>query len=283
MPKIAILTDTSATLPNSLLSKFDIHTVPHNIQWGDESYLDSVNIQAGEFYERLAKDPVIPTTAQITMPTFLEAYEKLAHGYDAILVLLISSGISGTINGALSAADEFDKVPVEVVDSKSTTGGLALVTLAAADAVQNGASLEEAATVARAVAENLQVYFVVDTLKYLHRGGRIGGASRYVGTMLSIKPILTMAHTIDAVDRVRGKKKAIKQLVSIVADKVQGKDVKVAIFHASAMETAVTVLNLCKNDMQVVEDHTFELSPVIGTHVGARTVGIACYPVDCLK
>ncbi|KAA3662491.1 MAG: DegV family protein [Chloroflexi bacterium] len=282
MSKIAILTDTSATMPKSLMAQHNIHTVPHNIQWGEDSYLDSVNLQTSDFYERLAKDPVIPTTAQITMPTFMEAYEKLAVDHDAILVILISSGISGTIQGAQSAAAEFDKVPVEIIDSESTTGGLALVTLAAAEAVENGATLEEAAAVARKVAENLHVYFVVDTLKYLHRGGRIGGASRYLGTMLSIKPILTMAHKIDAVDRARGKKKAMKQLVSIVADKVQGQSVRAAIFHANVPETAVSVLNLCKEAMQIEQDITLELSPVIGTHVGAGTVGIACYPISCL-
>lgn len=279
MSKIAILTDTSATLPESLLSQFDIHTVPHNIQWGDDSYLDSVTIQTSEFYERLAKDPVIPTTSQITMATFMEAFQKLANDYDAILVILISSGISGTINGALSAAAEFNAVPVEVIDSKSTTGGLALVVFAAAEAVQNGASLQETAEVARKVSENLHVYFVVDTLKYLHRGGRIGGASRYLGTMLSIKPILTMAGKIDAVDRARGKKKALKQLVSIVAEKVRDEPVRVAVFHANVPETAVTVLALCKEVMQIEQTYTLELSPVIGTHVGAGTVGIACYPV----
>ncbi len=277
MSKIAILTDTSATLPELLLSQYSIHTIPHNIQWGDESYLDSVTIQTSEFYERLANDPVIPTTAQITMAAFLEAYEKLMPDYDAILVLLLSSGVSGTINGALSAATEFDKVPVEIVDTKSTAGGLALVVLAAAEALQAGASLLEAAAVARTVSENLHVYFVVDTLKYLHRGGRIGGASRYLGTMLSIKPILTMAGTIDAVDRVRGKKKALQQLVSIVADKVQDQPVRIAVFHANVPETAVTVLNLCQAAMQIEQAYTLELSPVIGTHVGAGTVGIACY------
>jgi len=282
MSKIAILTDTSATMPKPLMAQHNIHTVSHNIQWGEESYLDSVNLQTAEFYERLAIDPVIPTTAQITMPVFMEAYEKLAQDHDAILVILLSSGISGTIQGAHSAAAEFDKVPVEIIDSQSTTGGLALVVLAAAEALKNGATLEEAAAVARKVSENLHVYFVVDTLKYLHRGGRIGGASRYLGTMLSIKPILTMAGTIDAVDRARGKKKALQQLVSIVADKVKDQPVRAAIFHANVPETAVTVLSLCQEAMQIEEVHTFELSPVIGTHVGAGTVGIACYPISCL-
>jgi DegV family protein with EDD domain len=282
MSKIAILTDTSAGIPDALLAQYNIHTVPHNIQWGEESFLDRVTIQTDEFYERLEKDPVIPTTAQITMPVFLEAFEKLAQDHDAIFAPVISSGISGSINGALAAAAEFDTVPVEVFDSTTTAGGLALVALAAAEAAQNGASLQEVTAVARTVAENLHVYFVVDTLKYLHRGGRIGGASRYLGTMLSIKPILTMAGTIDAVERTRGKKKALKQLVSIVTDKVKDKPVQLCIFHSSVPDTAVTVRDLCKTEMQVEETHTFELSPVIGTHVGAGTVGIAVYPVECL-
>lgn len=282
MSKIAILTDTSANLPESMCTQFNIHTVPHNIQWGDESFLDSVNITTAEFYERLGQDPVIPSTSQITMITFLQAFEKLAVDHDAILVPLISSGISGTIDSAQTAVKEFDKVPVEIVDSRSTTGGLALVTLAAGHVLEAGGSLQEAAAAARTVSQNLHVYFVVDTLKYLHRGGRMGGASRYLGTMLSIKPILMLDGTIDAVDRVRGKKKALRQLVSIVAEKVKDQPVHLVIFHANAPETAVKVLDLAQSAMQVEQDYTVELSPVLGTHVGAGTVGIACYPINCL-
>ena len=283
MSKIAILTDTSANLPAETMAAYNIHTVPHNIQWGEQSFLDNVDITATEFYERLETDPLIPTTSQITMMTFLQAFEKLAETNDGILVPLISGGVSGTVDSARTAAAEFDKVPVEIVDTRSTAGGLALAVLAAGEALTAGKSLAEAAAVVRTVSDNLHVYFVVDTLKYLHRGGRIGGASRYLGTMLSIKPILMLNGTIDAVERVRGKKKALQRLVAIVAEKTQGEPVAVSVFHEKAAEKAVSVLEQAKAAMQVEQDYTFELSPVLGTHAGPGTVGIACYPVSCIR
>ncbi|MCP5095194.1 MAG: DegV family protein [Chloroflexi bacterium] len=278
MSKIAILTDTSANLSEAMRAQYNIHTVPHNIQWGDEAFLDSVNITTDEFYQRLATDPVIPTTAQITMTTFLEAFEKLAKDNDEILVLLLSSEISGTLSGAVAAVAEFDKVPVEIVDSRSTTGGLALINLAAGRALAAGKSLQEAAVVAREVSDHSHLYFVVDTLKYLHRGGRIGGASRFLGTMLNVKPVLYLDGSIEAHGRIRGKKKALKHLIDIMAEKANDAPVHLAVFHAAVPDVANNVLAMAKDAIQVDQSYIFELSPVLGTHVGAGAVGIALHP-----
>ena len=283
MSKIALLTDSTANLPVELVAKHDIHVVPLKIQWGDDSLIDGVTISSDAFYARLETDPLIPTTSQPSMMDFLQMYEKLAADYDSILVMLIASGISGTVASATAAAAEFDTVPVEIVDTSTTSAGLAMVVLAAVRALAAGCDLAETAVRVRAVSDAMSLIFVVNTLKYLHRGGRIGGASRYLGTMLSIKPILMLNGTIDAVERVRGKKKALQRLVAIVAEKTQGEPVAVSVFHAKAAETAVSVLEQAKAAMQVEQDYTFELSPVLGTHAGPGTVGIACYPVSCIR
>ncbi|MCP5095195.1 MAG: DegV family protein [Chloroflexi bacterium] len=278
MPKIAILTDSTANLPADLVSQHGITVVPLKIQWGDDSLIDGVSITTAEFYARLATDPNIPTTSQPSMMDFLQAYEALTETHDAILVLLISSGISGTVASAIAAAAEFSKIPVEIVDTQTTSAGLALVIEAAIQGIENGGSLEEVTTIVKAVCAEVALYFVVDTLKYLHRGGRIGGASRYLGTMLSIKPILYFNGTVEALTRVRGKKKAMQHLVQIVQEKVGNEPIRVALIHVAAADTAVTLQSMLEQSLNVDNAVIYELSPVIGTHVGPGAVGFAYHP-----
>ena len=198
---------------------------------------------------------------------------------DAIIVILISSGISGTVDLAMSAAQEFDQVPVEVVDSHLTSVGLALVVKKAAELIEAGMELAEVARKAKETAAKVRLFFVVDTLKYLHKGGRIGGASRYFGTALKIKPILTLTPDgrIDALEKVRTQKKALQRLIRI-AEKFAGKGKVIGgVMHASDPEVAKQVMDMVGEALDVKEIGLYELSPVIGTHVGPGAVGLALY------
>ncbi|MFQ5422184.1 MAG: DegV family protein, partial [Anaerolineae bacterium] len=167
MSKIALLTDSTANLPQDVVAKHHIHVVPLKIQWGEDSLIDGVTISTADFYDRLEKDPLVPTTSQPSIVDFLQMYEKLAGEYDSILVMLISSGISGTVASATAAAKEFDKVPVRVIDTNTTSAGLALVVMAAVRAVAEGCSFAETADRVQAISESMELFFVVDTLKYL--------------------------------------------------------------------------------------------------------------------
>ncbi|MCA9924964.1 MAG: DegV family protein [Anaerolineales bacterium] len=280
MSKIALLTDSTANLPVELIVKHDIHVVPLKIQWGDDSLIDGVTISSDAFYARLETDPLIPTTSQPSMMDFLQMYEKLAADYDSILVMLIASGISGTVASATAAAAEFNTVPVEIVDTSTTSAGLAMVVLAAVRALAAGCDLAETAVRVRAVSDAMSLIFVVNTLKYLHRGGRIGGASRYLGTMLSIKPILAFKGTVEPVTRLRGMKKAMAHLVDMVVEQSGDEPLQVALLHSKAPDLAEQLQQMLASKLKMDQIYTFDLSPVIGTHVGTGAVGLAFYPTQ---
>ena len=280
MSKIALLTDSTANLPVELIVKHDIHVVPLKIQWGDDSLIDGVTISSDAFYARLETDPLIPTTSQPSMMDFLQMYEKLAADYDSILVMLIASGISGTVASATAAAAEFNTVPVEIVDTSTTSAGLAMVVLAAVRALAAGCDLAETAVRVRAVSDAMSLIFVVNTLKYLHRGGRIGGASRYLGTMLSIKPILAFKGTVEPVTRLRGMKKAMAHLVDMVVEQSGDEPLQVALLHSKAHDLAEQLQQMLASKLKMDQIYTFDLSPVIGTHVGTGAVGLAFYPTQ---
>lgn len=279
MSKIAIITDSTAYLSPETVKRYGIYVVPLKIHWQAQTFRDNVDIHPEEFYEDLEKIEWLPTTSQPSMQEFYNLYEEIAKRVDAIIVILISSGISGTVGSAMSAAQEFDQVPVEVVDSHSTSVGLALVVKKAAELIEAGLELDEVVLKAKETASNVRLYFVVDTLKYLHKGGRIGGASRYVGTALKIKPILTLTPDgrIDALEKVRTQKKALQRVIKI-AKKYAG-DGKVigGVMHANAPELAKQFEEMVRESLTVDELDLYELSPVIGTHVGPGTLGLALY------
>ena len=279
MSRIAILTDSSAYLPPDMLERHDIHVIPLKLHWGEETLVDGVDLTPVEFYTRLAASSALPSTSQPSMHDFLQVFDGLASRYEGVLVPLISSGISGTVASALAASAEFTKAPIEVVDTHSTTAGLALVVLAAARAVEQGRSLPEVTQIARDVVRKLHVFFVVDTLKYLHKGGRIGGASRYLGSALGIKPILFFdgEGKIDALERVRTRQKALTRLVELAEEKAGNNPVHVGVMHANAPEVAAEFQSRLAERLKCDQLYTFELSPAIGTHVGPGTIGLALY------
>ncbi len=282
MNKIAIVTDSTAYLPKDFIVRNNIRVVPLKIHWDNDDFEDGVNITPVEFYKRLEKSSTLPTTSQPSVEEFLRIFEELAPNCDGIVVPLISSGISGTVASAQAAVSMFSQVPVEVIDSRSTTAGLALVVIAIAQAVSEGKSLEEIKHLAEGIVKRVNLFFVVDTLKYLHKGGRIGGASRYFGTALSIKPILYFNEEgkIDALEKVRTKRKATARLLQLAVDKSAGKPAHVGVMHANALEEAKNLRGYLQLQINCPEIEIYDISPTIGTHVGPGTVGLAIYSAD---
>lgn len=282
MSKIAIVTDSTAYLPKAFVDRHNIRVVPLKIHWDDITYKDGIDITPTEFYEKLTKSSTMPTTSQPPIDEFLQVYEKLADDHDGIIVSLISSGISGTVSSAKTAATMFSKVPVEVIDTLSTAVGLALVVKAIAQAVSDGKELTDIKQQAEGIVQRLDLFFAVDTLEYLHKGGRIGGASRYFGTALNIKPILYLNDQgkIDALERVRTKRKVIDRLVKLAVEKAAGKPAHVGIMHATALEEAKDIQKQLLHQIDCKQSEIYEISPVIGTHVGPGTVGIGIYPEE---
>ena len=279
MSKVALVTDSTAYLPSDLLKAHNITVVPQVLIWGDETFHDGVDILPDEFYRRLSTAKVMPTTSQVAIVTMKDAFEKLlAEGYD-VLGVFISSKLSGTMQSAIQAKEMLPKAADKIVllDSLSTAMAMGFHVLTAARAAESGAGLVECMKLAEEAQKHTGVYFVVDTLEFLRRGGRIGGAQALLGSALNIKPLLTLEDgKIESVEKIRTKGKALDRLVEIVAEKTAGRTpVRLATLHANAEAEAQSVLAAAAGKLNPVEKFLTSVSPVIGTHAGPGTVGLA--------
>lgn len=278
MKKVAILTDSTAYIPVDQMKQYGISSVPLEVVWGQETFEDGVTLAPREFYERLKTAKVLPSTSQPSVGKMQAAMNALlAQDYD-ILGIFISSKLSGTIQSAIQARDLLPKGSnVEIMDSQTTTLAMGFQVLAAARAAADGAAFADCSQAAEQARRNSGVYFMVDTLEFLHRGGRIGGAQRFLGTVLGTKPILYMqAGKIESLERVRTKSKALDRLVELVEEKCAGKSaIRLASVHANSAEDARLMLEKATLQLNPVETITAELSPVVGIHVGPGTVALA--------
>jgi DegV family protein with EDD domain len=279
MPSIAIITDSTAYLPPEYIQKYHLKIAPLTVLFGEESYRDGIDISPREFYDRLKTSTIMPTTSQVTIGAFKDLYEDLFQAGAETLVITISGKLSGTVESARQARQFVPEAKIEVVDSLSTTVEQGLIVLAVARAAASGASLMECKQVTEQARQRTGVVFAVDTLEFLHRGGRIGGAKRFMGTLLNIKPILTInAGQVDALEQARTRKKSISRLVDIVAERVAGKSqVRLGVSHANALEEAQALMGMASMRLDPVGAMITDLSPVIGSHVGPGTVALAYY------
>ncbi|MFH1446245.1 MAG: DegV family protein [Chloroflexota bacterium] len=277
MPKIAIVTDSSANIPPELLSQYNITIVPLVLIWDEKIYQDGIDIQANEFYDKLVQSDTIPTTSQATIPTFMKNFKYLSEqGFD-ILTIVISSKLSGTLDSAIQAKKALPDANIELVDSLTTSVPLAMLVVLVAKAAKNGATLAECKALAEKALSKIHLFFAVDTLEYLHKGGRIGGAARFLGTALGLKPILELSNgVIEARERVRTSKKAHARLLELVGEVISDHKPlnSIGIIAANAPDVADFLLNECKTRFKPQEIMLGTLSPAIGTHTGPGTVGV---------
>jgi DegV family protein with EDD domain len=276
--KVAIVTDSTAYLPQECLKGYNISVTPLSVIWGEEVYLDGVDIQPDEFYKRLVASKVMPTTSQVTPAALQSAFQSLLEqGYD-VLGIFLSSKISGTVQAAMQARDMLGSAEnkIAIVDSLWTTMAMGLPVLTAARAAEAGENLIECQRVAENACAHSGVLFVVETLEFMRRGGRIGGAQALLGTVLNIKPVLEMREgRIEAVERVRTKQKAIQHMLDIVTERIRGKaPIRLAVTHANAETEASSLLESACDRFNPVERFSCPLSPVIGTHVGPGTLAL---------
>jgi DegV family protein with EDD domain len=277
MSKVAIVTDSTATLPKEYLDQYPIWVVPQVLIWGEETLEDGVDIQPDEFYERLTKDPVHPTTSQVTPASFNKVFSELLDKEYQILAVLLSPKLSGTIESANQALANFPGAPIEVFDSNSVAMAMGFQVLMAARAAKDGADLMECRQIAEKSRPLTGVVFAVDTLEFLHRGGRIGGGAKFLATALDIKPILEIQDgKVEGVDRVRTRKKSLARVVSLIEERIGGREpVRLATLHARSPVDARWLLDEGTAHLEPIEKIFTEVSPVVGTHAGPGTVGLA--------
>jgi DegV family protein with EDD domain len=270
MSKVAVITDSTAYLPDALLKAHHITVTPQVLIWGEETFRDGVDIMPEDFYKRLETSKVMPTTSQVSIGDMKAAFEKLLEsGYD-VLGIFISSKLSGTMQSATQALEMLPKAAnnISIVDSNSTAMAMGFQVLVAARAAQDGATLAECQKLAEKARDHTGVYFVVDTLEFLRRGGRIGGAQALLGSALNIKPILELRDgRIESVEKVRTKSKA-----KHIAGRTP---VRLATLHANAETEARAALDTAVLQLNPIETVFASVSPVIGTHAGPGTIGLA--------
>ncbi len=277
--KIRIITDSSANIPKEALVGLDVVTIPLWLIWDEESFLDGIDIDPATFYQRLRDSQTLPTSSQPTVEEFMDFYKKAGADCDAIVSVLVSSKISGTITNANAAIQNLPEMEIHLVDAYSSSMGLGLAVLAAARAAAAGKSVAEVVAAAEAMRDRVNFIFVVDTLEYLHKGGRIGGAKRFLGTALSVKPLLEFRNgQIEAMEQVRTKRKAIARLLEIASERLAGTPMAEAtVVDVDCKAEADEVGRMVEEQFHPQRMYRSEVSPVVGTHVGPGTIGLAFY------
>ena len=277
--RIAVVTDSSAYMPEEALGGLSIPVMPLWLIWGDEELRDGIDIDPPAFYRRLRESDVHPTSSQPSAGELEEFFRNAGATADGIVGVFISSKLSGTVANARAAKALLPDLPIRVVDSLSVSMGQGFIALAAARAAAAGGSLEEVAAAAERMCDRVHLLFSVDTLEYLRRGGRISGANWLVGTALSIKPLLQITDgIIQPLAKVRTKRKVVARMLDVAHDRLGGKPMAAAaIIHADSPEEADALATKVRERFNVSTVHRVALSPVIGTHGGPGTIGIAFY------
>ena len=277
MKKVAILSDSTAYLPQSIVDDLNIHIVPLTLHWDGESYRDGIDMTAEECYARMLEVDTIPTTSQATVGEFTEAFKNLLDQDYAVLSLSISSGISGTVESAIQAKTQFGDAPIEVVDTKLVSMALGFMVMTIARAAKDGASLAECRALVDEVYPKIGVYFTVDTLKYLNKGGRINTAKRLLGAALNIKPLMEIRDgKIELVESIISRKKAMRRMLDLAERDIAGREpVRISTFHAAAEKDNEALMAAAIERFNPIETVTTFVSPVVGSHTGPGTLSLA--------
>ncbi len=279
MTKIAFVTDSTAYIPENLVREYEITVAPQVLVWDGETFLDGIDIQPDEFYTRLKTAKVMPTTSQVPVPEMLKIFQRLIARDLHVMGIFLSAKLSGTMQSAHQALQEMGEAAdrITVIDSNATAMALGFQVLAAARAARDGAGLEDCKRLVEESRTHVGVYFAVDTLEFLHRGGRIGGGARFIGSALNLKPILALKDgAIEAEDRVRTKATAHERVLQLVKQDVTGKaNLRLATVHANAEADARSLLERASRELGPVESVLAAVSPVVGAHAGPGTIGLA--------
>ncbi|MBI4180808.1 MAG: DegV family protein [Chloroflexi bacterium] len=271
---VKIVTDSLSDITSDIAEELGVTVVPLTVFFGHESFLDRVTITTDEFYRRLIDGTVWPTTTQPSPRVFADAYKKLAEETDEILVVTLSSKISGTYESALNAKSLVDKkLRIEVIDSRTVAMGLGLIVIAAAKAAQNGAKLNELVDLMRRAMLHSHVVMYFDTLKYLSKGGRIGKAQGLLGSLLSVKPILTMKDgEVSPLTRVRAQGAGVDYLYNFVAgfNNIE----ELAVEHTTLPDEANRLVERLGSIFPRERIYRSTVSPVLGVYAGPNALAV---------
>lgn len=277
---IHLVTDSTANVPSEIRAKFKVHTVSLKLITGDQTFDEDGGMSQEEFFRLLKTVSTAPTTSQPSSGEFVELYQKLtANPEDEVISIHISAGLSGTVPNALIAAEQVAPERISVVDSRLTSVGLLLMVIAAGEAIAAGKSrVQILSLLDQLIAQNVTV-FTVDTLEYLHKGGRINTASRWLGTLLNIKPVLQLHNgKIEPLDKARSLNRAMQRAVDELVHRLGNRPINAAVAHILAYDNAIKLMEMVKERLNCASICLSEVGPVIGSHVGPGTLGVSASP-----
>ena len=274
---VQVVTDSGADIPEQLATDLGIVVIPLTVSFGNESYKDGIELSADQFYQRLLHEDMMPTTSQPSVGSFVEAYKNIRASSNQILSIHLSSKLSGTLNSATQAGSmENLGESIRFIDSMQASMGLGFSVIAAAEAAKGGASLDQAASVAKSVLDRTRIFILFDTLEYLEKGGRIGRASALFGSVLQIKPILTLEDgVIETKLKIRTFQKGVQRLQQLTEE--CGNLDKAAILYTTDPTAARNLAGRLNN--RFAEDTSpliIRISPAVGAHGGPGVIGVVC-------
>ncbi|WP_273851403.1 DegV family protein [Guptibacillus spartinae] len=282
MKTVAIVTDSTAYIPESMLNEYEVTMIPLSVIFGNESYLEEKEMQADDFFEKVKKENILPKTSQPSIGSFVEAYEKLARTHDEIITITLSSGISGTYQSAHSAGDMIEGAEVYVFDSEISCMMQGFYVLEAARMAQDGFRSKEILDRLQKIKnQGTNAYFLVDDLSHLHRGGRLNAAQLVVGNLLQIKPVLTFEDKrIVPYEKIRTRKKALNKIMTLFDDAANGGDIiKATLIYSTNKEEAENLKTELEEKYSNVSIILSYFGPVIATHLGEGALGLGWYRV----
>jgi DegV family protein with EDD domain len=281
-----IVTDSAVDLPEEMFAQYDVERMPLLINFGTESLRSGIDIQPAEFYRRLAADPDhLPTTSQPSVGEFVDLFRRVGQSDRDIVSVHISSGLSGTYNSAVQAARQCPELNITPIDTKTLSAAEGFQVVAAAQAIRRGWPLERLKQRVQEVAEQTDIFFTLDTLHYLQKGGRIGRVQAMAGSLLNLKPVITVDKgpgTYVTVAKGRSMSKSLTLIADHVQDKLKDRPAWVHVLHTNAVEAAQSLSQQVAARLPNARITLGQIVPVLGVHTGPGCVGAVCGPLDVL-
>lgn len=274
--KTVVVTDSTAYIPKEIRDKLNIRMVPLSVVFGNETYREEIDINTIEFYDKIRNERALPKTSQPALGDFVKTFEELSKEYDAVISIHLSSGISGTLAGAKQAGEMVEEIEVYTFDSEISCMVQGFYVLRAAEMAQAGVHPDEILKELNVMKETTRAYFMVDNLDHLHRGGRLNGFERVIGSVLQVKPILHFENkVIVPYEKVRTRKKAMKRIADMLQeDANKYAKLQATIIHANNEQEAITWKNELEALLPNVQFTISYFGPVIGTHLGEGSMGL---------
>lgn len=285
LAEVKVVADSAVCLPNELIDKYGIELVPEIIVFGDKTYRDGIDLSRRDFFTLLKQAKELPTTSAPSPQDFVDAYQKVSQEGSSIACILVTAGFSAMgLESAMTAKETFAGVSIEIFDSRTALGAYGFVVLAAARAAASGKSLAEVIKVTENVRNRVTVILTLETLEYVAKGGRIGKAAFWAGTLLSIKPILEVppsSGVLEPLERARTRPKALNRLLELMEGRVgTKKSVHVSIEHGNVPDDTDWLKNQVMSRFNCTEIYVNDFAPVAGAHCGPGVIALSFYTDD---